>query len=143
TCGFPVDYPGGVKLAHVNQGPASGTALVAVMGERFVPVSELGSQAQTLQDLIEAGPEALASLHAAADAVPTDAGTLLAEAVHDAAVINPPVTLAVGLNYDEHASELSLDNDSGPVLFSLFPNSLNGHGREVPLPVHLSEEVDY
>lgn len=113
------------------------------MGERFVPVSELGSQAQTLQDLIEAGPEALAALHAAADAVPTDAGTLLAEAVHDAAVINPPVTLAVGLNYDEHASELSLDNDSGPVLFSLFPNSLNGHGREVPLPVHLSEEVDY
>ncbi|WP_425280726.1 fumarylacetoacetate hydrolase family protein [Leucobacter coleopterorum] len=51
--------------------------------------------------------------------------------------------LAVGLNYDEHASELNLDNDSGPVLFSLFPNSLNAHNAEVPIPTHLSEEVDY
>lgn len=51
--------------------------------------------------------------------------------------------LAVGLNYDEHASELSLDNDSGPVLFSLFPNSMGAHMGEVPIPLHLSEEVDY
>ena len=58
-------------------------------------------------------------------------------------VIAPPITLAVGLNYDEHASELNLDNDSGPVLFSLFPNSLGSHNGEVPIPVHLSEEVDY
>ena len=98
---------------------------------------------ETLQRLIEAGPQALDRVRAALTGLPEGAGTPLAELDHAAAILDPPIVLAVGLNYDEHASELSLDNDSGPVLFSLFPNSLNGHGREVPLPQRLSEEVDY
>ncbi len=106
-------------------------------------VSELGESFETLQQLIEAGPEALARLSAAADALPEGSGVPLAELEYGPAVLRPPIALAVGLNYDEHASELSLDNDSGPVLFSLFPNSLNGHGHEVPLPQRLTEEVDY
>lgn len=120
-----------------------------VTGDRFVPARELGGDIaaahdlDTLQDLIEAGPEVLAELRAAAEALPEGAGSPLAEVDYASAVLDPPIVLAVGLNYDEHASELSLDNDSGPVLFSLFPNSLNGHGAEVPLPTHLSEEVDY
>ena len=98
---------------------------------------------ETLQRLIEAGPQALDRVRAALTGLPEGAGTPIAELDHAAASLDPPIVLAVGLNYDEHASELSLDNDSGPVLFSLFPNSLNGHGREVPLPQRLSEEVDY
>lgn len=98
---------------------------------------------ETLQRLIEAGPQALDRVRAALTGLPEGAGTPIAELDHAAAILDPPIVLAVGLNYDEHASELSLDNDSGPVLFSLFPNSLNGHGREVPLPQRLSEEVDY
>ena len=98
---------------------------------------------ETLQRLIEAGPQALDRVRAALTGLPEGAGTPIAELDHAAAILDPPIVLAVGLNYDEHASELSLDNDSGPVLFSLFPNSLNGHAREVPLPQRLSEEVDY
>jgi len=113
------------------------------VGERFVPVRGLGGDFDTLQQLIEAGPEALSALRAAIASLPDEAGFESSSAVYASAVLNPPIVLAVGLNYDEHASELSLDNDSGPVLFSLFPNSLNGHGGEVPLPARISEEVDY
>lgn len=127
----------------MTQDSTSGPKLVAIRGDYFVPVSELGSNAITLQDLIEEGPEVLERVNTAADALPADSGELLTNVGYAPAVIDPPITLAVGLNYDEHASELSLDNDSGPVLFSLFPNSLNGHGGDVPLPTHLSEEVDY
>ena len=114
-----------------------------VRGERAVPVRELDGAYETLQDLIEAGADALARVRSAAEALPDGAGWALADLGYASAVLDPPIVLAVGLNYDEHASELSLDNDSGPVLFSLFPNSLNGHEREVPLPAHISEEVDY
>nr|WP_236021743.1 fumarylacetoacetate hydrolase family protein [Leucobacter soli] len=116
---------------------------MAVRGESFVPLRDLGESFATLQELIEAGPEATARVRAALDALPEDRGLPLEDVAYASAVLDPPIVLAVGLNYDEHASELNLDNDSGPVLFSLFPNSLNGHGRDVPLPTHLSEEVDY
>ena len=104
---------------------------------------DIGEPYEMLQHLIEAGPAAQERVRAAVEALPRDAGFALDGASYGPAVIDPPIVLAVGLNYDEHASELSLDNDSGPVLFALFPNSLNGHGGEVPLPRRLSEEVDY
>lgn len=132
-----------MKLAHVTWAESRQPELVIVAGDHAVPVHELGAPFDTLQELLSAGPEATEQLRAAADQLPEGAGRPLAEASYDSAVLRPPIVLAVGLNYDEHASELSLDNDSGPVLFSLFPNSLNGHGHEVPLPSHLSEEVDY
>lgn len=112
-------------------------------GDRLIPIIELGEPFRTLQEVIDAGPESLTRLQRAAAEHPEAPHLTPDEVRYDPAVIDPPVVLAVGLNYDEHASELSLDNDSGPVLFSLFPNSLNGHLREVPLPTHLSEEVDY
>ena len=117
--------------------------LVAVQGKRGIPVTEVGEAYEDLQQLIEAGPDALERLRARIELLPADAGFTLNTASFAPAVVDPPIVLAVGLNYDEHASELSLDNDSGPVLFSLFPNSLNGHGQDVPLPTHLSEEIDY
>lgn len=114
-----------------------------VRGERYFPVTTFGLAYETLQDLIEAGPAALDALKTACDSKPDDAGETIAEIRFAPAALAPPIVLAVGLNYDEHASELSLDNDSGPVLFSLFPNSLGAHEGDVPLPTHLSEEVDY
>lgn len=106
-------------------------------------MTSLGENFSTLQELIEAGPAALERVRVASEDVSTKDTFATAELEHASAVLDPPIVLAVGLNYDEHASELNLDNDSGPVLFSLFPNSLNGHGQEVPLPLQLSEEVDY
>ncbi|QZY52654.1 fumarylacetoacetate hydrolase family protein [Leucobacter tenebrionis] len=132
-----------MRFAHLILSPAGTPELSVVNDERFVPAARLGFDHTTLQQLIEAGPEELGRLRAAAADLPESEWTGIAEATFAPAVIGPPIVLAVGLNYDEHASELSLDNDSGPVLFSLFPNSLGPHEGEVPLPAHISEEVDY
>ena len=127
----------------MTPGSASAPELYVERGERFVAVRELGEAFDTLQELVEAGPDALKRIRAALETLPASAGLSPADATYAPAVINPPVVLAVGLNYDEHASELALDNDSGPVLFTLFPNSLNAHNATVELPTRLSEEVDY
>ncbi|MBP6683859.1 MAG: fumarylacetoacetate hydrolase family protein [Leucobacter sp.] len=132
-----------MRFAHLTPGSASTPELCVERGERFVAVRELGESFGTLQELIEAGPDALQRIRAALDLLPESAGIPLDDATYAPAVLNPPVVLAVGLNYDEHASELALDNDSGPVLFTLFPNSLNAHNGTVELPTRLSEEVDY
>ncbi|KIP51560.1 fumarylacetoacetate hydrolase family protein [Leucobacter komagatae] len=132
-----------MRFAHLTPEAAATPGLYIERDERFFAVRELGEAFDTLQELIEAGPAALQRLRSALDSLPASAG-ISAEGAHYApAAINPPVVLAVGLNYDEHASELALDNDSGPVLFTLFPNSLNGHEGTVELPTRISEEVDY
>lgn len=123
--------------------PLSKTQLVVVDDDRAISVEDLGITAQTLQDFIEQGPETLDLLRARLAEASEEKWFSLENVVYEPAVIDPPITLAVGLNYDEHASELNLDNDSGPVLFSLFPNSLGAHNAEVVLVERLSEEIDY
>src|SRR5690606_15877429 len=59
------------------------------------------------------------------------------------AVIDPPAILAVGLNYSAHSSELGLKTDKAPTVFTLWPNSLTGHGGTTSWPRALSESVDY
>ena len=132
-----------MKFAHVTRAEDKQPILVAVRGDFAIPLDTLDESFATLRQLIESGPETLARVQKKVAALPEGAGVALAEVGYASAILDPPIVLAVGLNYDEHASELNLDNDSGPVLFSLFPNSLNGHGAEVPLPLELSEEVDY
>lgn len=138
-----VEYPRRVRFAHILEGSSDSPSLAVVKDERVLLLRELGFDFDTLQSLIEAGPEALAKVR---DSV-ANASTATAPPVGDVslapAVINPPITLAVGLNYDEHASELSLDNDAGPVLFTLFPNSLAGHEAQVPIREDISVEIDY
>ena len=132
-----------MKFAHVTRAEDKQPILVAVRRDFAIPLDTLDESFATLRQLIESGPETLARVQKKVAALPEGAGVALAEVGYASAILDPPIVLAVGLNYDEHASELNLDNDSGPVLFSLFPNSLNGHGAEVPLPLELSEEVDY
>ncbi|WP_053353498.1 fumarylacetoacetate hydrolase family protein [Leucobacter musarum] len=132
-----------MRFAHLILDPHSAPVLVAIDADRYVALRDLGEAFGTLQQLIEAGDAALERVRAAAASLPADAWKPVADAEHAPAVIGAPIVLAVGLNYDEHASELSLDNDSGPVLFSLFPNSLGAHGGQVPLDAEVSEEVDY
>ncbi len=133
----------GVKLAHLVFDPQSQPQLAVVVHNRAFSVRDLGIAAQTLQDFIALGDAAERKLRSALQDVDRDTGVDLDSVTFAPAVINPPITLAVGLNYDEHASELNLDNDAGVVLFSLFPNSLNAHNAEVVLPTHLTQEVDY
>lgn len=132
-----------MKLAHIHTGSDRSPELAAVVGERFVLMSALDMPYSSLQQLVEAGPDALSEVQSRIDAAPDDVWSATASASLGPAVLNPPVTLAVGLNYDEHASELSLDNDAGPVLFTLFPNSLAAHGDEVPIREDISVEIDY
>ncbi|WP_053388003.1 fumarylacetoacetate hydrolase family protein [Leucobacter japonicus] len=132
-----------MRFAHLILDPHSAPVLVAIDADRYVALRDLGEAFGTLQHLIEAGDAALERVRAAAASLPADAWKPVADTEHAPAVIGAPIVLAVGLNYDEHASELSLDNDSGPVLFSLFPNSLGAHGGQVPLDAEVSEEVDY
>ncbi|MDA3147847.1 fumarylacetoacetate hydrolase family protein [Leucobacter sp. UCMA 4100] len=132
-----------MKLAHIHTGSDDFFELAVVVGERFAPMSALDMPYKDLQQLIEAGPEARTEVERAAAALAPDAWSQVTEAKLAPAVMRPPITLAVGLNYDEHASELSLDNDAGPVLFTLFPNSLAAHDGDVVINPDISVEIDY
>src|SRR5690606_2385434 len=59
------------------------------------------------------------------------------------AVLDPPVILAIGLNYAAHSSELGLKTDTAPTVFTLWPNSLTSHEATTGWPRTLSESVDY
>ena len=132
-----------MKLAHVHTDSALSPSLAVVSGERFLTVAALEMPYNDLQSLIEGGSDALDTLRDRVDGAPDSEWMPLTDVRMGPAVMNPPITLAVGLNYDEHASELSLDNDAGPVLFTLFPNSLAAHGGEVPIREDISVEIDY
>ncbi|NIH53572.1 2-keto-4-pentenoate hydratase/2-oxohepta-3-ene-1,7-dioic acid hydratase in catechol pathway [Lysinibacter cavernae] len=120
--------------------------MAVVVNDEAAFVDDLIADApRDLQELISRGPEVRKALIAEiGTALEAGASTQPVADLHfGSAVQRPPIILAVGLNYSEHASELSLDNNSEPVLFALFPNSLTGHKRTVELPTRLSEEVDY
>lgn len=132
-----------MKLAHVHTPSDHQPKLAVVVGDVFLLVADLELPYLDLQSLIEDGDDAMSALTERVSQAPEHAWHPLESATLGPAVLNPPITLAVGLNYDEHASELSLDNDAGPVLFTLFPNSLAGHEGEVPIREDISVEIDY
>lgn len=135
-----------MKFAHLSPTAQDEPRLALVSEHRAVFLDSLLTDAapETLQQLIDGGPALLQQVRDAAANIDFVAqGASLDGLTFASAVLAPPTVLAVGLNYDEHASELSLDNDSGPVLFALFPNSLTGHNAEVQIPTTLSQEVDY
>lgn len=133
-----------MRFAHLSRSSSESPKLAAVVNDTAVFLDEVMSEPApaTLQALIEGGSALQNRVRDAVNTAP--ASTIpIASLTFASAVLNPPVVLAVGLNYDEHASELNLDNDSGPVLFALFPNSLTGHNSNVKLPTNLTQEVDY
>lgn len=134
-----------MKFAHVRFDQDKEFELAAVEGDRVILISELvlPRPLPTLQHLLDEGPDAFDAVRTAVAHASAEIWRDLASADFGPAMIRPPATLAVGLNYDEHANELSLDNDSGPVLFTLFPNSLTGHGQPVEITPTISEEIDY
>jgi 5-oxopent-3-ene-1,2,5-tricarboxylate decarboxylase/2-hydroxyhepta-2,4-diene-1,7-dioate isomerase len=74
------------------------------------------------------------------DVVSTDAGLRAGEAIlsEDAVLWEPPLRpgkiFAVGLNYADHARELSFNAPSEPLIFLKGPNTLTGHRRQTPRP---------
>lgn len=55
----------------------------------------------------------------------------------------PRAIIAVGLNYDEHASEVSWEAPSTPLLFAKWPSALSGPFDPIPLDAAISANVDY
>ena len=131
-----------MRFAHVVLPETDDPQLVAVVAPgRVAPVGTLFEGApRTLQTLIEGGDELLARVREAArdaEGVPLDG------LVFGPAVAEPPVVLAVGLNYAAHSSELGLKADTAPTVFVLWPNSLAGNEGTTSWPRRLSESVDY
>ena len=130
-----------MRFAHVSLPGSATPQLVIVDDDGAAVVSELFAGAPaTLNQLIEGGDELLTRVRAAASGaslIPLDG------AVYGPAVPQPPVILAVGLNYAAHSSELGLKTDTAPTVFVLWPNSLTGHDGTTSWPRSLSESVDY
>lgn len=122
--------------------PASTEPTLCVIDDgQAVPVAELypGAPATTTR-LVAGGDETLSRIRAA---LPTAARVPLEGAAYGSAVQDPPVILAIGLNYAAHSGELGLKTDSTPTVFTLWPNSLAGHDGTTTWPRELSEAVDY
>lgn len=51
--------------------------------------------------------------------------------------------ICLGLNYRDHAAEANAEIPKSPVLFAKFTNTLNKHEGDVPIPVELTNQVDY
>lgn len=132
-----------MRFAHLRASESGSLQLAVVDGDEAVLISDLLSPApSTLQQLIEGGDEALAQLREALAAGGAPRHPLNGFS-YASAVIAPPAVLAVGLNYAAHSSELGLKTDTAPTVFTLWPNSLAGHGETTSWPRSLSESVDY
>lgn len=130
-----------MRFAHVSLPGSATPQLVTVDDDGATVVSLLFDGAPvTLNELIEGGDELLDRVRGAASTAPR---LPLDGAVYGPAVPQPPVILAVGLNYAAHSSELGLKTDTAPTVFVLWPNSLAGHDGTTSWPRTLSESVDY
>jgi 2-keto-4-pentenoate hydratase/2-oxohepta-3-ene-1,7-dioic acid hydratase in catechol pathway len=98
-----------------------------------------------LQDLLEQGEAGYERIRAISlDAVSNGAVlTPVDELRHSSAVLRPPQIIAIGANYAAHSSELSLRLETAATVFSLWPNSLTGHGSTIIWPRDLTTQVDY
>lgn len=132
-----------MRFAHLRRPDSPLAVLAVVQDSDAILVSDLLNDAPaTLQKLIERGDGVLDDLRAAlADG--TAPRHPLGDWAFDSAVLAPPAVLAVGLNYAAHSSELGLKTDSAPTVFTLWPNSLNGHEQITSWTRALSEAVDY
>ncbi|GGD80583.1 fumarylacetoacetate hydrolase family protein [Microbacterium murale] len=132
-----------MRFAHLRRPDSPDAHLAVIQDTEAILVSDLIDPApSTLQQLIEAGDDGLDALRTALDER-TAPRHPLAGFDFASAVLNPPVILAIGLNYAAHSSELGLKTDTAPTVFTLWPNSLTSHGATTEWPRTLSESVDY
>jgi 2-keto-4-pentenoate hydratase/2-oxohepta-3-ene-1,7-dioic acid hydratase in catechol pathway len=135
-----------VKFAHLRVDGTTTPRLAVVNADHALFLDEVLDDApRDLQDLIERGPEALDAVRAAvADAVAGGAPSMpVAELRHSSAVLRPAQVIAIGANYAAHASELKLRSETAMTIFSLWPNSLTGHGATTTWVGDVATQVDY
>jgi len=107
-----------------------------------------GNVARTVHEVIDGGQAAVGALEAfvakalakgGSDAYVLDESKLTL----GPCVTHPNKIICVGLNYRKHAEETNAPIPQYPILFNKFNNTLTGHGHDVPLPVRVTNKVDY
>ena len=144
--------PDAVKLATYER-DGRWAAAIAVAGDGLVDVEAAARHAglddgvewSSVRAIVAQGPDRLAALGEAADALAADPGAVVAasDARLGPPVPDPAKILCIGLNYRAHAAEASLDEPEVPILFAKFPNALIGSGSSIELPNGHGERVDY
>lgn len=132
-----------MRFSHLVLPGQTAPTLVVKEGGEAIPVARLVEDApRTLDELVAAGPGALDALR---EAVAAGRGERIsyADATYAPALLRPPAIMAVGLNYAAHSGELNLKTDSTPTVFTLWPNSLAGHGGTTTWSRSLTSAVDY
>lgn len=130
-----------MRFAHVVPAESGRPRLALIEDDDAILVEQLFDGApRTLEELIGGGDELLSRVR---DGAGRGARHALGAMGFASAVLDPPVILAIGLNYAAHSSELGLKTDSTPTVFVLWPNSLAGHQGTTIWPRTLSESVDY
>ncbi|MDR5701081.1 fumarylacetoacetate hydrolase family protein [Agromyces aerolatus] len=134
-----------MKFAHLRVEGHPTPRLAMVIGESALFLDETMPDApRDLQELIERGPGALEAIREATAAAVDDGRLVPLDGLrHASAVLRPPQVIAIGANYAAHSSELKLRSESAMTIFSLWPNSLSGHGQTTTWPEDLSTQVDY
>lgn len=135
-----------MKFAHLRVEGQSTPRLAAVIAEHAIFLDDHMQQPpRDLQDLIERGADGLAEVREIVDrAIEVGAETTpVADLRHSSAVLRPAQVIAIGANYAAHASELKLRSETAMTIFSLWPNSLSGHGATTTWPDDLTTQVDY
>ncbi|WP_238476155.1 fumarylacetoacetate hydrolase family protein [Agromyces mariniharenae] len=135
-----------MRFAHLRAEGQTTPRLAVVVAEAALFLDDVMERApRDLQDLIERGREGLAEVRGAVDVALGNGAELTAvsELRHSSAVLRPAQVIAIGANYAAHASELKLRSESAMTIFSLWPNSLAGHGATTTWPEDLTTQVDY
>lgn len=123
-----------------NGGPAR---LGIVEGDTVIDLSACGAVVpETLQHLIEAGPDGLSPISEAAGTAPENARLPLAGVRPALPLARPGKFICVGLNYALHAKEGGHDIPTYPSLFVRWPTSLVAAEAPVVRP-GVSEQLDY
>ncbi|MBB6634958.1 fumarylacetoacetate hydrolase family protein [Cohnella thailandensis] len=121
---------------------AKGIASVEAMSE--VAGLEAGSVPTTMREALDGGAAALAALRKLVGETEGRAETLdEASLVYAPCVSDPQKIICVGLNYRKHAEETNAPIPEYPILFNKFANALAAEGEDVPLPVAVTDKVDY
>lgn len=135
-----------MKFAHLRVEGQTTPRLSVVVADAALFLDEAMPHApRDLQDLIERGPDGLAEVREAVDSALASGADLapVSDLRHSSAVLRPAQVIAIGANYAAHASELKLRSETAMTIFSLWPNSLAGHGSTTSWPDDLTKQVDY
>jgi 2-keto-4-pentenoate hydratase/2-oxohepta-3-ene-1,7-dioic acid hydratase in catechol pathway len=127
-----------MKLVTFTQNGTSRTGAVVDDGVVDLHAAD-PSLAETMIDLLWAGEEAMAKARTAAKsgrAIP------LADVTIEAPIARPGKTLAIGLNYRDHAEESGQEIPKQPIVFAKVSTCITGHGKPVHIP-RFSRAVDW